>query len=33
MCVMDDNFDLPELKKSIAKKAKNGIVLSRTGPC
>jgi len=31
LCVMDDNFGLFEIKKSISKKAKNGIVLSRTG--
>jgi hypothetical protein len=29
--VIDDNFDSPELKKSIAKKAENEIVLSSTG--
>lgn len=31
LCVIDDNFDVFELKKSISKKAKNEIVLSRTG--
>ena len=30
-CVLDDDFDLLAPKKSIAKKAKNEIVLSRTG--
>jgi hypothetical protein len=30
LCVMDDNFDLLEIKKSISKKAKSEIVLSRT---
>lgn len=31
LCGMDDNFGLLEIKKSISKKAKNEIVLSRTG--
>lgn len=29
--LIDDNFDSPERRKSIAKKAEKGIVLSRTG--
>jgi len=31
LCVIDDNFDLPGLKKSISKRTENEIVLSRTG--
>lgn len=31
LCVIDGNFDVVELKKSISKKTEDEIVLSRTG--